>query len=282
DHGTNPIFTTLTGKVAARHNNGAVLAYADGHTGWLNKFDATSGVTYAPSMVNMSDVVNPEYMGPVFASPVVENADSLAPTLISKLNTPILMAGLIPGTSPAPMNVYFSTTTATGTYPADTNRYISATPSVGTVAPPSWLQLGTSGTKLYAAGATTGSRSQINWGNQVVPALVETSSGAYGPVNTTIVFVPTANQNTAKKVAFIVCNRVAEPWAATATITSIQLGTNTPVTMTNCSTSLVASTGTGKMNALGLLLPVKTGQNITVNMTFTTQSNGGMSFAFEP
>jgi prepilin-type N-terminal cleavage/methylation domain-containing protein/prepilin-type processing-associated H-X9-DG protein len=278
------ILSIAAGLADARHNNGAVVAFADGHLAWISK-DNLTPFFFLPALIDMSSIKVPTVVGAMYKDGV-RNQD------VNAIGTPLQNLGISTAISWSAASVMKIDDGLTGasTYSLDGSGYFPATPTSGTVTLPTWMKVGAGNSKLtctdwWASGPT------VFWrgGNQVSTFLKGNSTTG---ATATLTIVPTVTTPTVKKIAVVEGNA----WnggLTSGSFDSIQIGSNTPTvfnpnpeahTIKALGISTIAN-GNGT-NAVVALVPLFPGQNVTVTIRSKTLGaldfNPGAFIAVEP
>ncbi|MHB9131798.1 MAG: H-X9-DG-CTERM domain-containing protein [Armatimonadota bacterium] len=282
--------------VDARHNDGAVFSYADGHVAFIAK-TSLNALIFLPC-VNPANFTTPVALGPLFSKPVQYTNGTArfqdGRTLLNNAGiTTLVGAGcwgnnyfcFNDGTLADQHDIVDSngvlTTNGAG-YIKSMTKHKFPTNSTGDPVL-KWWKLGIGNTYVQNAYAVT----TLGWG--------DASFGVYSPCgfcdqsNTkTLTIVPDVNTDMVKKMAMTAQNTNVDNCNFTARINWIKIydenGLN-PVQTTftaNNTASIKVGDGAYRMTATGFVLPVHPDCNIEINYTTTSTANGGMNLAFEP
>ncbi|HEY3416101.1 MAG TPA: H-X9-DG-CTERM domain-containing protein, partial [Armatimonadota bacterium] len=282
------ILNAITATDRTRHNNGAVFAFADGHTEWVASKKIT-GLFFLPAINTTTAVDYPIPIGALLSEKVpISNGtvpwtaggmkvDTLYDTL-SPYGFNIMMYGHYAA------NLFFADGKAEGYYGMNTGE-IPAALTGGTCPAPSWWKIGTGGSSATivannAKGHITWRGSGTNGGN----TWLGSTSGYTG----SLTIVPNVTAPVMKKVALVVSTQfVGVSPDVTAKITKVTYVSLASASITKeydpkVSTALTADTRTlGWANAAGFVLPVKPGYKIVLDCEAPNVNYYGISLIFE-
>ncbi|MHB9132540.1 MAG: H-X9-DG-CTERM domain-containing protein [Armatimonadota bacterium] len=248
------------GLVDCRHNGGAVFAFVDGHTEWIRS-EKVTGILFIDS-IDVMNLKRPAYLGMISKTPFDFQKADFRSTCVS------YGADIAVGMGSTATAVAIGRAAADASYPLTAAKEFGTpvTVSNAAYAAPSWWKLGVGGCTVVSTGGTpltANTWSRVSGGNYVG----ELCGGAANTTSTcAFTIVPTLSSDTTKRM-ILVANATSAA-AATATLVSIQHGTEPAIPIGQSVTSTGTSVATGGWSNGGMfLIPVRANTNLTINIS---------------
>ncbi len=263
DKGTTDLTQLLT-QVDPRHNNGAVIGFADGHTLWVQKSQLTVGF-FMPCIADLSTVTTPVDLGELFW--MSASSPNNFVTTAMNLDVPLVPMGFtkIAGCTDARGSTTLRIVDSTGTVKDDRSTM------------PGWMN---STTSLPSTEITGRGYFSCLWkGNQVGTLNGITGTDSVGgagisPVTFNLTLVPTSTIG-AKKIA-IIGYRAYNSANTIITINNIAVTDAYNITTTTTTSDAIMNmtpvNGQSEIRTRGFVVPM--GAKVVFNITITKSGTG--------
>jgi prepilin-type processing-associated H-X9-DG protein len=277
--------------VDARHGDGAVFAYVDGHAALVPAAQLHPAI-FAPSLTPAIPA-RPLKLGTLLVKPVRTSDSNLGATkdLLSALLIPCgftVAMGEYDGKYRGPRGLNFYRAGKRGAYwLGKAGNLPAGAPGVGQAEPPRWWKRGDeTATRISPYGADFQERggAAFAWGSdeRAYYLIAGRMGDSTLPATTVLTIVPDVPRPTVKKMALLVDTG---PYARThktqATIDYIEIGGKDYDFTDTVTSSGIDDSNDACAMAHGYLLPVHPGQEITIQLTLQKAIFGGCSLIFE-